>query len=718
MTTLRDIGFRLGYELDKASEAQVENSINSLKSMAKTALGAIGVTLSISGLANLAQAAADAEALKSQFTQVFGDMEQSASESLEKIASDTGVMSGRLKGSFTQIAAFAKTTGADEADALAISERALAAAVDSAAFYDREIEDVTESLQSFLKGNFANDAALGLSCTETTRNAAANALYGKSFKDLSEAEKQLTLLQMVEDANATSGALGQAARESDTWTNQLGNLKQAIVELKQKVGGVFLQPAITILKTLTSVVQKATQGVQWLTDRFGGAQNLLKALIVTIGGIFLALNAGKILNFLKTAGSMINAHNLKIMAIVAAVVLLALLVEDFFAFMKGEDSLIGTMMEKAGVDTDGFRETCKDLWNQLKQVWDVVKQCGRTIGGAFLDAIKTLLPLIGRLATAILPVIFQLIQKLVPFIVQIAQTVLPMIASLVERLLPMFVQVVEQILPVIIGLIETLLPLIMQIIEAVLPVIISLIETLLPLIMQIIEAILPVLLELITAIVPILAQIIETILPVVLELISAILPILEPIITLVSSLVSALLPPIVSLLSAILPILQPILGVLQPIADVLGVIIGAIAKVVGWVASGLGWIVDLFFGGGGDTETAAAVNAYAKGTESSDDTFIAGEEGPELITGQSGKKVFTALQTGKIFEAMALLGKAATAKPSTVTTSNSNRTVNQYNEFVNTFNGDVAGQKKSKAAMTSASDDATSMMARALAFAR
>ena len=65
---------------------------------------------------------------------------------------------------------------------------------------------MTESLQSFLKGNFENDAALGLSCTETTRNTAANALYGKSFKDLSEAEKQLTLLQMVEDANKASGA--------------------------------------------------------------------------------------------------------------------------------------------------------------------------------------------------------------------------------------------------------------------------------------------------------------------------------------------------------------------------------------------------------------------------------------------------------------------------------------------------------------------------------
>ena len=94
-------------------------------------------------------------------------------------------------------------------------ERSLTVAADSAAYYDRSLDETTESLQSFLKGNFENDAALGLSCTETTRNAAANKLFGKSYMELSEAQKQLTLLQMVEDANKLSGAMGQAARESD-----------------------------------------------------------------------------------------------------------------------------------------------------------------------------------------------------------------------------------------------------------------------------------------------------------------------------------------------------------------------------------------------------------------------------------------------------------------------------------------------------------------------
>jgi hypothetical protein len=108
-----------------------------------------------------------------------------------------------------------------------MSRSALRAAADSAAYYDRSIEDTTKTLQSFLKGNYENDAALGLSATETTRNAKAMQLYGKSFKNLSEAQKQITLLEMVKEANALSGAMGQAAREADGWANVTGNLSEA-----------------------------------------------------------------------------------------------------------------------------------------------------------------------------------------------------------------------------------------------------------------------------------------------------------------------------------------------------------------------------------------------------------------------------------------------------------------------------------------------------------
>lgn len=246
---------------DKAQQS--ENKISSaFKKIGTVVAGAMAADKIKDFGLNCINAASDANAASSQFSQVFGDLESQASSSLSKIADNTGIMEKRMKGSYTQIAAFAKTTGLDTADALSLADRAMVAVADSAAFYDRSLEETTESLQSFLKGNYENDAALGLSCTEITRNEAANRLYGKSFNDLSEAQKQLTLLQMVEDANKLSGAMGQAARESDTWTNQTGNLKQAWTDFKAVLGDTVLPTAIEIVKRMADTVQGLSEKVQ------------------------------------------------------------------------------------------------------------------------------------------------------------------------------------------------------------------------------------------------------------------------------------------------------------------------------------------------------------------------------------------------------------------------------------------------------------------------
>ena len=432
--TIRDIAVAFGFEVDSQSEKKAENSIKGLKNLATKLLGVIGIGFSIAGLSNLAETAAEAEALKSQFSQVFGEMEDEAASKLNAIEADTGVMVNRMKGSFTQIAAFSKTAGVEQADALDIANRSMIAVADSAAFYDRSIEQVTDSLQSFLKGNFENDAALGLSCTETTRNAAANNLYGKSFKDLSEAEKQFTLLSMVEEANKASGALGQAARESDTWSNQLGNLKQSVNDLKAAAGNVSLKPAVQVLKLLSMLVQGATRWLQSMTSetgfltrafdrlhalvkrlqpaidrmaqtlsrgvskgiglvknivaKFGGIENVLKIAAIAAGAFMAVLAVSKVMSFIKAAGGLasiiskvakaFSLANLKVMAIIAVIVILALIIEDFINFMQGNDSVIGTLFDKAGIGADNARQKILEAWNKIKEfllgVWDFIKQ--------------------------------------------------------------------------------------------------------------------------------------------------------------------------------------------------------------------------------------------------------------------------------------------------------------------------------------------------------
>lgn len=724
-TTLREIGFKLGYDVDKASEKKAEDSIKSLKDTATKLLGAIGIGFSLVKINGLIE---EFGAVNNGIRSIVDSTEEAAEaqQTVLKAANDCRMSYADMA---TTVSNLSKATGdIFNVDDAANYAAAVTKVMKTAGRSDSTITGVIEGMnKSFQKG---------IMDTETLNKMLEDAPETADVlaKHLGVAKSQL--LDMASNGtikvNDLKDAFLESAEEIDaayanvnlTVTDAIKNIRNTwglwLADMDKTFGvtNSIARAMVKLSDTAMTFAQRFKTRLEWLADKLGGTDKLLKLIAITVGAVFIAINAGKIVSFLKTVRSLLTVHNAKILAIIAAIVLLALLVEDFFAFMKGENSLIGEILERNGVDVEAFRQACKDLWEQVKDIIDVFKQFARTIGNQLLSALKQVLPLLGKLVAAILPVILELAQQIVSFIGRLAQTVLPMIVSMVERLLPFLIQIVETILPLVISLIETLLPLFMQIIEAVLPIIISLIETLLPLVMQIIEAVLPVILELIEAIVPILVQIVETILPVVLELISALLPIIEPIMTIVANLVQSLLPVLVSLLNAILPILEPILAILQPIADILGVIINAIAKVVGWVADGLGWIVDKIFGGGGDTSAAEKVNAYAGGTDNSSETFIAGEEGPELVTGARGRKVFTALETGKIFRAMAMLGKAATAKPSTITNSTSSRTINQYNEFTNTFNGDRAGQAKSEAAMSSASDNAVDAMARALAFAR
>lgn len=231
-------------------------SLDGIKSKVLGVGAAIG--LAFSGK-ELVQAAASMKASKSQFEQTFGVLQEGAEKAIGKVAAESGILKKRLQGTATSIYAFAKTTGMQSTQALDMMSEALQVAADSAAYYDKSLEETSETLKSYLKGNFANDAALGLSSTEFTRNAKALELYGKKYTELSEAQKQLTLLQMVKDANKLSGAEGQAAREAEGWENVIGNLKQAWTDLMAALGTPVLSVAVKAVKRITEALQRLTE---------------------------------------------------------------------------------------------------------------------------------------------------------------------------------------------------------------------------------------------------------------------------------------------------------------------------------------------------------------------------------------------------------------------------------------------------------------------------
>lgn len=324
---------------------------------------------------NCINAAADASAASSQFTQVFGDMEGKASKSLKGIADNTGIQVNRMKGSYTQIAAFAKTTGMDTKDALGLADRAMVAVADSAAFYDRSLEETTESLQSFLKGNYENDSALGLSCTEVTRNEAANRLYGKSFKDLSESQKQLTLLQMVEDANKASGALGQAARESDTWTNQTGNLKQAWTDFQAELGKNVLPLAVDVVKRMASAVQSLSEKLPVIIQTFEKWSPLIAGVVAGFVTLKAAMAISSLISAITTAWTAYKTANEG--ATVAQWLLNA-------AMNANPIVLIVTLIAGLVAAIVVLWNTNEDFRNKVIAIWEAIKNAFSTV----IEAIK------------------------------------------------------------------------------------------------------------------------------------------------------------------------------------------------------------------------------------------------------------------------------------------------------------------------------------------
>lgn len=345
---------------------------------------------------NMVTTAAEIKAQNSQFSQTFGDMADQATAAIKRVADESGILSTRLQDSGTKIYAFAKASGADSQTALQLMETALQAAADSAAYYDKSLSETTETLQSFLKGNYENDAALGLSATEATRNAKAYELFGTEFNNLSEIQKQQTLLKMVTDAQALSGAAGQAAREMTGWENVTGNLSEVWRQFQARVGAPFLEALVPIVQDITTKMQELTSGIDW--DAFAQqVSSIIEAIVTNSQSIIAAITAiaagiaaFKIITLISNIGELkaaIIALNLAmtanpigiliaaISALISAIVYLWTTNDDFRAAVtKAWETIKSTastvFSAVANFLTDTVPNAAKNMWNAIKTAVD------------------------------------------------------------------------------------------------------------------------------------------------------------------------------------------------------------------------------------------------------------------------------------------------------------------------------------------------------------
>ena len=252
-------------------------------------------------------AAAEVKATNAQFAQTFGDLASSATKELNAIGDAAGILPSRLKSAYTQLYAYAKSSGMNSAAALKFATEATYAAADAAAYYDRSLEEATEQVLAYTKGNYANDAALGFASTEATRNAQAMKSLGKEYKDLDVTAGETTqvLLDQIVASQKLSGAYGQASREMDGWENVTGNAKEAWKQFKAAVGEPFLEAITPVLQDITTEFVAWTESVDWesfSTTIANFVSSILEngefivSLIAGIGAGFITWNVASLIN--------------------------------------------------------------------------------------------------------------------------------------------------------------------------------------------------------------------------------------------------------------------------------------------------------------------------------------------------------------------------------------------------------------------------------------
>lgn len=202
------------------------------------------------------EAAAEVQAENAAFASSFGDLAGDAKAAFESIGQDTNILSTRLQAVGTKGYAQLKGAGLSANDALTQSDRLLRLAADAAAYYDISLEDADTRIRSFMRGNTEAGDAIGLFTSESQRNAYAIETYGTKWQNLTEAQRQMLMLNISEDIYKQSGAIGQASREANGWANVTANLGEAWRQTLATIGKPLMEALIPALNHLSS----------WLAD--------------------------------------------------------------------------------------------------------------------------------------------------------------------------------------------------------------------------------------------------------------------------------------------------------------------------------------------------------------------------------------------------------------------------------------------------------------------
>lgn len=723
--TIRDIGILFGYKVDQASEQKVEGSIKSLKSMASKVLGAVGITLSVAGIKSAidgcVEVASSIEEMQNKFDVVFGDMRNE----VDKWAQEYSDAIGRNKNDI-------KTYLADQQNLLVgfgmtrqagaeMSEQMTSLALDLASFGNIDETASVNAMTKAVMGESEAAKTLGAVLNDSTR---AQAMATLGLKGTYDKLDQLTKMQVNYQAilQQSPDAIGDCQRSLDSYESTKKRYIAKLKEIKTIVGQFFLPTYQKILsigaKGLTMIrdwLQKLTD----LTDKLGGSQRVLSVLAAAFTAMLVAMNLKKIgaaINgFTKLARAIGLGHG-KALAFFAVFLLLALVIEDFISFMRGDKSLLGTMLERAGVDCEKLRQNIVGVWTKIKQAIGYIGEGIRNVVVPIFEGIRTA-------AVVAFEEIQQAVAKVAP---GIAQFFKELSSGKVDK--KKWTDIGESIGRIAVGVVAVIAA--VKGISAIFGVITTVIS--------VVKAVI-------------------SVIKLAFVVVKSIITVIKVVGAVISVLASAFGPVILAIAAAIaIGVLlwknwdkireaagNLLEGIKATIGNVRDAIVTGIQAAIDWITSlpaeALKWGSDIIDGIVSGIQSAVGrVGEAVKGVADKIKSFLGfsePEDGPlsdfhtympdmiDLMASgiTSGKKKVKDALEGMTGE-MSVIAKAnvvskATGRGATGRTTGG-RTVTQNVNINNQFNGDRAGQQKSSEAMDKAAGDATGEMARALAFAK
>lgn len=413
MTIVKFIN-EVGFKVREGDVKKVNDSIKSIKSTATKLLGAIGIGFSLTKINALVE---EFGAANKQITSAVGEM-----ENMDAVQGQVLQKANAARLAYTDMAGYVSNLAKAGSDIFPVDDAI----------------QFTSTVAKLMKTNGRNDSAIssmmegfnksfqkGIVDTETlnkmleqapeTANVLAQSLGVAKSQLLDMASNGKMTVQQLKDAFMdASGEIDAAFQNSnmsisDGLKNIRNNWGLWLAQMNSTLGvtNAIARAMVKFSDTAMRVMNRVRNAVVWLGDKLGGTDKVLKLIAISAGALFIAFNFDKIVKGVQAVFTGLRNVNKQALLMAAAFIIVALLVEDFINFMQGNNSLLGSLLEKAGVDVDKFRANIIKIWGNIKTiltaVWQGIKNVAIPIFQTIWGVIKTVFEAIGKIIDKIAP---------------------------------------------------------------------------------------------------------------------------------------------------------------------------------------------------------------------------------------------------------------------------------------------------------------------------